>query len=70
MKKILCKVFGHRYRYNSTTLPNKCICARCHKKWTADYSKDNLVKSELWSEVDSFENEKHTDEELSKTWVL
>jgi hypothetical protein len=69
MKKILCKLFGHQYRYNLQTLPNKCICARCHKKLVADYSKDNLIKSELWSEVDSFENEEHTDEELSKTWA-
>lgn len=69
MKKILCYLFGHRYRYNFSTLPSKCICARCHKKWKADYSKDNLIRSELWHEVKSFEGETRTDKELSEQWV-
>ena len=66
MKKILCKILGHQFRYNFPSLPNKCICARCHKKWVADYSKDNLIWGELWNEVDEFEGETRTDEELVK----
>lgn len=69
MKKILCYLFGHQYRYNFPSLPNKCICARCHKKWLADYSRDNLIREELWHEVDNFDGETRTDEELSKKWV-
>ena len=69
MKKLICKLFGHKFRYNFATLPNKCICGRCHQKWKADYSKDNLIWGELWNKVDSFEGETRSDEELIEKWV-
>lgn len=33
MKKLLCKIIGHNYKYNFTTFPTKCHCTRCGKKW-------------------------------------
>ena len=56
--------------YNSTPNnlpPTKCICAWCHKKWQADYSGD-IIHGEIWHEVDSFQNETRSDEELIASW--
>lgn len=64
MKKLLCKIFGHKYRYNFTWMPSKCICARCHKKW---HITGNLMDD--WVEVDEFnDNYNRSDEELIKVW--
>ena len=66
----VCIQEGHDYRYNSSPgslPPTKRICAWCHKKWKADYSGD-IVNGEVWHEVDSFENETRSDEELIASW--
>ncbi len=64
MKKILCKIFGHKFRYNFGWMPSKAICKRCHKKWVATGS-----LMDEWKEVDKFENESRTDEEIIRKWV-
>jgi hypothetical protein len=33
INKLLCKILGHRYRYNFGWMPNKCLCKRCFKTW-------------------------------------
>jgi len=33
MKKLICKLFGHKYSYNFVWMPSKCICKRCGMKW-------------------------------------
>lgn len=63
MRKLLCKIFGHRVKYNFTYMPSKAICERCHKKWIATGSLMNI-----WKEVEAFENDKRTDKELINKW--
>lgn len=29
MKAIICKILGHRWKYNFTWMPNKATCKRC-----------------------------------------
>ena len=33
MKKLICKIFGHKYVYNFGWAPNRCKCSRCGAKW-------------------------------------
>ena len=33
MKKLICKIIGHKYSYNFGWMPNKCECKRCGLKW-------------------------------------
>ena len=33
MKKLICKIFGHKYKYNFGWMPSKCECRRCGQKW-------------------------------------
>jgi hypothetical protein len=33
IKKLTCKIFGHRYEYNFSWAPNRCKCKRCGEKW-------------------------------------
>jgi hypothetical protein len=33
MKKLICKLLGHKYSYNFGWMPNKCVCTRCGSKW-------------------------------------
>lgn len=71
-KNLICKIFGHdfRYPYTGGMPPFKAMCARCHKKWVADYSGDILANPEdVWSEVSEFKGEKRTDEQLIKDWI-
>ena len=63
----ICEIEGHQYLYNFATLPSKSICRRCHRKWLADYSGD-LINGEIWKQVDRFENDPRTDDELVKEW--
>ena len=64
----ICEIEGHQYLYNYVGIPpSKCICRRCHQKWKADYS-DDLIHGEIWHEVDAFEGEGRTDEELIRKW--
>lgn len=62
IKKIICKIFGHKWVYNFNTLPNKCICTRCHQKQEL-----GLEKLE-WVDVDEFSSNIGTDDEIIKRW--
>lgn len=62
LNKIFCKIFGHDWRYNHPSLPNKCICKRCKQKQML-----NLLILR-WNNVESFDKETRTDEELIKKW--
>jgi len=33
LKKLICKIFGHKYQYNFGWNPSRCKCKRCGKKW-------------------------------------
>ena len=33
LKKLICKIFGHKYVYNFGWAPNRCKCKRCGEKW-------------------------------------
>jgi hypothetical protein len=35
MKKLICKIFGHKYVYNFRWMASKCYCSRCKTKWKA-----------------------------------
>ena len=63
----LCEILDHDLRYNFANNPSKCICARCHKKFRADYS-GGIINGNIWKEVESFEGETRTDEELCRAW--
>ena len=65
--RCICAIEGHQYLYNFASMPSKCICGRCHQKWRADYN-GNLIHGEIWHEVDAFEGDIRTDEELIKDW--
>ena len=66
--RCICAIEGHQYLYNYVGIPpSKCICRRCHQKWRADYSGD-LIHGEIWYEVDAFEEDERTDEEIIKAW--
>lgn len=62
MNKLICILFGHKWKYNFRNMPNKAICSRCKSKIILD-----LVKLE-WNFTDSFKNEKRPDNELCETW--
>lgn len=63
MERLLYKLFGHKWRYNFSIPPNKCICSRCKRKMQLD-----LYLLE-WNHVDLFENETRSDKELINKWV-
>lgn len=62
MKKIICRIFGCDWRYNFPSIPNKCICKRCHSK-----AKLNLTTLE-WEEIPYFGGDLGTDEEMVNRW--
>lgn len=64
----ICEIKGHEYLYNHVTLPSKAICRRCHQKWIANYKGDLLQGDGVWKEVDSFDGETRSDEELIEKW--
>lgn len=55
--KILCKLLGHKYKYNFPSFPSKCECKRCGKKWKSinnpKYNGSNLMEEGLyiWEEI-------------------
>ena len=66
--RCICEIEGHQYLYNYVGIPpSKRICSHCHQKWRADYSGD-LIHGEIWHEVDAFEGDERTDEEIIKDW--
>jgi hypothetical protein len=64
-KKIICKIFGHKYSYNFGWMPTKCKCERCGMKWKTvnnpEYipGKSNILEVDLhlWVEVKDEPNE-------------
>lgn len=66
--KFLCKLFGHKWRYNFPSMPNKRICKRCYEK-EETYELDNIYLFDGWIKVPYFENENRSDKELSGKWV-
>ena len=57
IKRLICKIIGHRYEYNFGWMPNKCVCKRCGMKWKTqrnpDYHKGSnpmYVDMEIWVE--------------------
>jgi len=52
MKKLLCKILGHNFMYNSTTYPTKCFCRRCLKEWKSvnnpNYNGKNLMEEDVY----------------------
>lgn len=53
MKKLICKILGHKYHYNFT----KCECKRCGIKWKSvknpNYDGTNLMHEDIfmWEEI-------------------
>lgn len=68
MNKLICKIFGHKWLYNFVSMPNKAICSRCRNKAIVNRTPENILDW-YWEKVDSFPNEKRTDEELMLKWV-
>ena len=62
---ILCKIKGHKLKYNFTNMPDKCICERCKRKWKWNYDPYSD-----WVEVEMFDTKVDlgTDEEMIKRW--
>ena len=60
---INCAMFGHKWKYNFKSLPNKCICSTCKLKLKLD------IKHMEWETVDKFEGDDRTDDELCDQWV-
>ncbi len=65
MKKLLCRLLGHKCLFNFKSMPSKCICKRCKQKFKMDYA--NIFSD--WEEIKSFGGEYRSDEELIKDWV-
>lgn len=63
MKKILCKLFGHKFLYNFKSIPNKMICERCRVKYKLN------LKTLEWERVDGFDTQLGTDDELIRRWI-
>lgn len=59
MKRLICKILGHEYKYNFGWMPNKCECTRCGMKWKTinnpnyDFRKSNPLTEDMhiWVEV-------------------
>lgn len=63
----ICAIEGHQYLYNFVSMPSKCICRRCHRKWESDHGGD-LIHGDTWRDVVSFKGESRSDEEIIKSW--
>lgn len=56
MKKLICKLLGHRFKYNFGWAPNKCYCSRCGAKWKTINNPDyngNPIETEMYIWVPS-----------------
>lgn len=56
MKKLICKLIGHSFKYNFGWAPNKCHCKRCGKKWKTiknPYYNGNPIETEMFIWVPS-----------------
>lgn len=52
MKKILCRIFGHKYQFNFGWMPNRAHCTRCAKKWKTINNPDYIPGKSNPLEVD------------------
>ncbi len=69
MKKLICWIFGHNFKYNFKSIPNKRICAVCRKKQEFRGFKESLKHIRLdWEEVNEFAGEKRKDDDLIRKW--
>ena len=59
---VVCRLFGHNWKYNFSSLPNKAICTRCNCKAVLD------LKVIEWKSVNNFGKEKRTDKQLAQSW--
>lgn len=66
MKKLLCKIFGHKLRYNFVVNPSKCVCARCEQKFLVGNSGYNFQMHLV--EVDDFYNDTRSSKVLINKW--
>lgn len=54
---MICKIFGHKYTYDSPSQPTRCSCKRCGKKWRTvknpNYDYKNIFKEPIfiWEEI-------------------
>ncbi len=51
MKKLICKLLGHRFKYNFGWMPNKCYCSRCGAKWKTIKNPDyngNPIETDMY----------------------
>ncbi len=51
MKKLICKIIGHKFKYNFVTYPTKCSCTRCGKKWKSiknENYKGDITKEDIY----------------------
>jgi len=62
-QKWSCEKYHHKWKYNFASMPSKAICSECKIK-----NRFNLHDLE-WFEVETFENETRTDDELIKQWI-
>jgi len=60
--RMICQLFGHKFRYNFPSLPSRCICQRCNLKMRFD------VITLEWKIVDNFPETLGTEAELKKRW--
>ena len=62
MKKLICKILGHKYVYNFGWMPNKAHCDRCGKKWKSEinpFYNGNPIEDDMhiWIEDKQQDNE-------------
>ena len=61
MKKSVCKLLGHKYKYNFKWMPSKCSCTRCGAKWKTiknpKYDGTNLMSEDIYIWKEILENE-------------
>lgn len=60
LKEIICRIIGHKYKYNFTWMPTKCHCERCGEKWKSVKNpnyKGDIVKEDIfmWVKVEKDE---------------
>lgn len=53
MKNLICRIFGHDFKYNAVSMPSKAWCKRCNKKFKLvanpkPTSEDDLT---VWEEI-------------------
>ena len=42
LKKLICKIFGHKYVYNFGWAPNRARCSRCGLSWKTIKNKNYI----------------------------